>query len=99
MSNEKGLFQGLADFSFRELVTRRIIKLLYGIALLAGGVSVVVAVVNGLQQSPGQGMLTLVFGLVGLFVWVLYVRVALEIVVALFRIADNIEHLAGGQSR
>jgi hypothetical protein len=95
MPKEKGLFEGLADFSFQELITTRIIKLLYGIALLAGGISVVVVVFNGLRESPAQGLLALVFGLIGLFIWVLYVRVLLEVLVILFRIAAHTERMAG----
>jgi hypothetical protein len=88
----------LSDFSFQDMVTPRIIKLLYGISLLAGGISVVVAVYSGLQQSPAQGLLALVFGLIGLFVWVLYARVALEVLVVIFRMAHHIERMAGGGS-
>ncbi len=95
MPEEKGLFHGLADFSFHEFITPRLIKLLYGIALLAGGVALVAAVVSGLHESPAQGLLALVFGVIGLFVWVLYVRVLLEVVMVLFRIAWNTDRMAG----
>ena len=98
MPEEKGVFVSLSDFSFKEVVTRQIIGWLYGIALLAGGISVVVLVFNGLQQSPAQGLLALVFGLVCLFVWILYARVALELVIALFQIADNTARMAGGRT-
>jgi uncharacterized protein DUF4282 len=95
MPDEKGLFQGLADFSFRELITPRIIKLLYVILLLAGGVSLVALVVQGMQQSAAQGLLALVFGVVGLFVWALYIRMMLEVVLVLLRIAANTDRMAG----
>ncbi len=96
MPNDKGLFQSLADFSFQERMVRRIIKVLYPIALLAGVISVVALVVNSLEQSPAQGLLALVFSVVGLFVGVLCVRMVLEILLAILRIAENIEHMAGG---
>ncbi len=98
MPEEKGVFVGLSDFSFKDMVTRRIIAWLYGIALLAGSISVVVLVFNGLQQSPAQGLLALVFGLVGLFVWILYARVALEVVIVLFQIAESTARMAGGRN-
>ncbi len=98
MPEEKGVFVALSDLSFKEVVTRRIIGWLYGIALLSGSISVVVLVFNGLQQSPAQGLLALVFGLVGLFVWILYARVALEVVIVLFQIADNTARMAGGRN-
>lgn len=96
MPNGKGVFVGLSDLSFQDLITPRIIKWLYLIALLTGGVSLVVAVVRGLQDTPGQGMLVLVFGLFALFVWILYIRVVLEVVIVLFQIAENTRRMAGG---
>lgn len=96
MPNGKGVFVGLSDWSFRNLITPRIINWLYLIALLSGGVCLVVAVFRGLQESPGQGMVILVFGLFALFVWILYVRVMLEVVIVLFQIAENTRRMAGG---
>lgn len=98
MAGEKGLFQGLVDFSFQDSIARRIIKLLYGIGILAGGVSLVAGVVTGIQQSPAQGLLILVFGSVALFVWILSMRLMLEVVTVVLRIGENIEHIAGGRS-
>ncbi|SRR5712692_6791257 len=99
MPNGKGVFQGLLDFSFQELVTPRLVKWLYVIALLAGGVSVVAAVVNGLRESPAQGLLALVFGVIAFFVWVLYIRLALEVVIIVFRIAENTGQMAGWRNQ
>ena len=96
MSNQKSMYAGLSDFSFQDLVTPQLLKPLYAIALLAGGISLVVFVFQALQQSPAQGLLALVFGLIGLVVWILYIRVALEVVVVLFRIAENTRRMAGG---
>jgi len=98
MPEEKRIFQGLTDFSFRELIAPRLIKLLYVIALVAGGVAYVAGVINGLQQSPAQGLLILVFGLIALFVWILYIRVMLEMVIVFFRIAENTERMAGSSN-
>ncbi len=96
MPNEDGILQGLADFSFQKSVTLQLVKWLYGIALLAGVVALVVGVYSGLQQSPAQGLLVLVFGLIGLGIWVLLVRVALEIVVAILQMGQNIERSVRG---
>ncbi len=98
MPNEKGIFQGLVDFSFQQSIAKRLIKVLYVIALLAGAVSLVAWVVVQMQQSPAQGMLALVFGVIALCVWVLYIRVMMELLFALFHIAENIARMAGGSA-
>ena len=70
----KGFFESLLDFSFRDLVTPQSLALLYGLHLLAGLIAAVVLVVNGFRDSTSQGLLMLVIGIVGFFFWTLYVR-------------------------
>ncbi len=98
MPEEKNFFVGLFDFAFQQSLSRRIVKLLYVIGILAGLVTVVACVVLGMQQSPAQGLIALVGGIVALFVGILVVRLLLELVLVLLRIAEGIERAtrAGG---
>jgi hypothetical protein len=91
MPEEKNFFAGLFDFSFGRSLTRRIVKLLYVVSLLAGGVTVVAYVVLGMQQSPAQGLIALVEGVAALFVGILIVRMLLELVLVIQRIAEGID--------
>jgi hypothetical protein len=91
MADEKNFFAGLFDFSFQHQLTRRIVKLLYILGILFGGVAVVVKVVVGYQQSPADGIINLVVGIVALFVGILVTRVLLELSLAVLRIAEGIE--------
>ena len=91
MPEEKNFFTGLFDFSFSHSLLRRLVKLLYVIAIVFGGITVVACVVLGYQQSPAQGLISLVAGIVALFVGVLVVRVQLELALAILRIAEGIE--------
>ena len=99
MSNEKGLLEALMDFSFSHFVTPRIMRLLYALHLLLGLIVAIGAVLNGFQQSTAQGLLMLIFAVVGLFFWTFYVRVALEVLITVFRFGDHIAHIAGLSSR
>ena len=92
MPEEKNFFTGLFDFSFSYLLLRRLVKLLYAIAILSGGITVVACVVLGMQQSPAQGLINLVAGIVALFVGILVVRALLELALVILRIAEGIEH-------
>ncbi|HTT32404.1 MAG TPA: DUF4282 domain-containing protein [Methylomirabilota bacterium] len=91
MPEEKNFFAGLFDFSFNYSLLRRLAKLLYVIALLAGGITVVACVVLGMQQSPAQGLINLVAGIVALFVGILVMRWLLELSLLVQRIADGID--------
>jgi len=93
MSSEKGMFELLMDFSFEELATPRMMKLLYGVHLLLGLVVAVGVVLNGFRASTADGLLMLILSAVGLSFWVLYVRVVLEVLVTVLRIAEKAARL------
>lgn len=98
MPEEKALLAGLFDFGFRSIQSQRIVKLLYIIAMLGGGIGLVVEVVLETQADTAKGLLTLVFGLVAYFVWILLVRVGLEVVLAIHRMADNLDRATRGSN-
>ena len=96
MSEEKGLFESLMDFSFQHLMTVRYAKLLYALHLLMGLIVAIWQVFNGFQVSPTQGLLVLLLAVVAYFFWILYVRIGLEFLMAVFRTADAIIRTSGG---
>src|SRR3989442_9828005 len=62
MPEEKAFLTGLFDLAFEGSLTKKIVRLLYIIFLLGGGVTVVALVVMGFQESPAQGLVYLVSG-------------------------------------
>ena len=88
MAAEKGILESLMDFSFQTYATPRMLKFLYGLHLLGGLIAAVVLVVTQFEQAPVQGLLAILWALVGYVFWILYCRVALEALGALFRIAE-----------
>ena len=91
MTDDKNFFAGLFDFAFNYSLLRRLVKLLYIISLLGGGIALVACVVLGMQQSPAQGLIDLVGGIVILFVGILVARLLLELALQVLRIAEGIE--------
>jgi len=91
MPDEKNFFAGLVDFSFQQQLLRRLVKVLYIIGILGGGVCVVVSVVQGSQQSPAEGLINFGVGIVSLFVGILIWRGLLELALLVQRIADSID--------
>lgn len=90
MPEAKGMVEGLTDFSFRVYATPKMLKFLYGLHLLAGLIAGVTFVVLAFQQAPVQGLWTLLAVLAGYFLWILYCRILLEVLAAVFRMADAI---------
>jgi len=99
MAADKGFLESMLDFSFQDCITARYAKLLYALHLLLGLVVAIWMVFNGFQTSTPQGLLVLLFAVVGYFFWILYVRVTLEFLVTAFRTADNIARASGGRER
>jgi hypothetical protein len=87
---ENTLFAGLVDFSFRRLITPRMLGLLYGLHLLIGFVAAVWYVFNGFQNSVPNGLLALIVALGAMLLWIVYCRVAVELLAAVFRAAGAI---------
>jgi Domain of unknown function (DUF4282) len=90
MPEAKGMWEGLMDFSFRSYATPRMLKFLYGLHLLVGLVAAVAWVVLAFQQAPVQGLLAILGALVAYFFWILYCRVILEVLAAVFRMTEAI---------
>jgi len=91
MLEEKNFFAGLVDFSFQQQIIRRLVRVLYIIGILAGGICVVTYVVLGFQNSPAEGLINLVAGIVSFFVGLLIWRVLLELALLAQRIAESID--------
>src|SRR5258708_14273866 len=91
MPEEKNFFTGLFDFSFNHSLLRRLVKLLYVIAIVFGGIAVVARVVLGYQQSPADGLINLVAGIESLFVGILITRLLLAVALLINTIAVGIK--------
>jgi len=85
-----GFFGALFDFSFTDFVTSKIIKFLYGLSIFLIGLTTLVFVVISFGASPVVGVLTLlIVGPLVFILGVIYTRVLLEIIMVIFRIAEN----------
>lgn len=87
---ESGLVENLMDFSFQRLATPRMLKMLYGLHLLIGLIAAVWFVFNGFQTSTSNGLLALILGFAAMLLWIVYCRVAVELLAAIFRAAQVI---------
>ena len=92
---ENGLIENLMDFSFQRLVTPRMLKLLYGVHLLIGLVAAVWFVFSGFQTSTSNGLLALILGVPAMLLWIVYCRIVVELLAAVFRAAAVITNSQG----
>ena len=109
---DKGFWASLFDFSFSYFITQKIVAFIYAIGIGIGflvmvfnmlaavgvTVSASVAGVNA-RQAGGLGLLMFVIAPLGFFLYVVVLRLYLELIVVLFRIADNTRETAHNTQR
>src|ERR1700688_4416690 len=95
LSREKSLIENLLDFSFERMLTPRMLKILYGVHLLIGLVAAVWFVFSGFQTSTSNGLLALILGVPAMLLWIVYCRIAVELLAAVFRAAHVITNSQG----
>ena len=95
MERSVSTFWGLLDISFSDFVTENVIKVLYittvALALVAVIIGVIVIFTN---YGVAQGIGAIILSPVVFFLFVLTVRVFFEILIVIFKIADNLEIIA-----
>ena len=87
----RALFSLLFDLSFKQFLTPRLIRLLYVLSLLAAVLSALAWMASGFREGVLQGLFTLVTGPVAFFLYLLGARVVMEVLLAIFRIAERLD--------
>lgn len=91
---QKGFFASLFDFSFSSLITTKIIKVLYVISMIVIGLGALLFTLAAFRASAVFGVVTLIIlAPLGSLIYVIYTRVILEVLIALFRIMENTQEL------
>ena len=90
LPREKSLIENLMDFSFQRMVTPRMLKMLYGVHLLIGLVVAIWFVFSGFQTSTSNGLLALIISFAAMLLWIVYCRVAVELLAVVFKTAQAI---------
>jgi hypothetical protein len=90
MNENRGLLSSLFDFTFESFITPGVIKLLYIIGVFLAAVGAVGFIVAGFGMNGGLGFLALIISPVIFLLYTLLVRVGLEMVMILFRMADDL---------
>jgi Domain of unknown function (DUF4282) len=87
---DRGFFEGLFDISFSSLITPKVIKFVYVLSMVLIGLFALFLVGAAFSNSVAGGIVVLlvVAPLLGLL-YLIYVRVLLELVIVIFRIMET----------
>jgi hypothetical protein len=89
-----GFVAALFDFSFTQFVSEKLVKVAYVFALLLIFFGIVYSVVMSFASSFWSGIWSIIFAPVVFIVAATLIRVWLEFVVVVFRIADHVGNIA-----
>ena len=95
---EKGFFASLFDISFSSLVATKVIKVIYVLSMILIGLTALVFIVGAFSNSVAAGLFTLVIlAPLAALLYLIYVRVILEVIICVFRIMETNVELVGLQ--
>ncbi|RKY28153.1 MAG: hypothetical protein DRP83_01185 [Planctomycetota bacterium] len=89
MSEKPGFLGSLFDFSFSEFVTTRVIKTLFVVAIVMVGLGTIGLIISGFSKSATMGVFMLLLSPLFFLLYVLFARIWLELIIVMFRIAEN----------
>ncbi len=91
--DSKGLLGSLFDFSFTEFITTRVISILFILGVIVSGIAALGFIISGFASSVGTGILFLILSPIIFLIYVLLARIWCEMVIVIFRIAENTSRL------
>jgi len=97
--NNEGILGGLFDFSFSTFVTTKIVKILYVLDVALGALIALIILVSGLaSESVLMRLGCIILAPITFLYYVLFCRLWMELVVVVFRIAENKAIIAAASS-
>jgi hypothetical protein len=85
----QGFLGSIFDLSFTEFITIRIIKFLFVLGIILAAIGTLLLIVTGFSNGIGVGILSLVLSPLIFLVYVLLARIWCEMIIVMFRIAEN----------
>ena len=90
----KSFLDSILDLSFSKFVTTKIIKIIYLIFVILSCISGMAVIVAGLFNGIGAGVLALIVAPLMVAFEIMVCRVFLEIVMVIFKIAQDVDKIA-----
>lgn len=89
MSKSDSFISDLFDSSFSKLIAPKIVRTLYILGIFLSGLRALVPILNSLRQGPIVVLINLILAPLLFFAYIMTIRVLLEVMIAIFHIAEN----------
>lgn len=91
----EGFFASLMDTRFDNLITPKLIRFLYVISMVVLAIGTVVFIISGFADKIGTGILMLIIAPLVALIYLIVVRLWLELIVVTFKIREAADAIAG----
>jgi hypothetical protein len=89
MNENNGFLHRLFDFTFSELITLKLVRFLYILGVFFSGIGALYVIINMFQSSFFAGLLAILISPIIFLLYVILIRVYLEILLVIFKIAED----------
>ena len=91
----RGFFESLMDTRFDSLITPKLIRFLYVVSIVVLAIGIVVAIIAGFAEDVGTGILLLLLAPIVALIYLIVIRLYLELIIVAFKIREAAEEIAG----
>ncbi len=98
-NNVVSAFAPLLDFRFTKFITVKIIQVLYLVGIAVSALYIFAGVIGAFQIGVVYGLFALIMSPLAFLLSVLILRVYLELIAVIFRIAENTSRMAGTDTK
>jgi Domain of unknown function (DUF4282) len=98
-SGESGFFESLMDTRFDNLITPKLIRFLYVVSMVVLAIGAILVIVTAFGDEVGSGVIALILAPLGALLYLIVVRLWLELVVVAFKIREAAEEVAENTRR
>jgi hypothetical protein len=96
---QRGFLESLMDTRFDSLITPKLIRFLYVVAMIILAIGTIIVIVAAFADKVGSGILALILAPLGALIYLIVIRLWLELIVVTFKIRDAAERVAENTSR
>jgi hypothetical protein len=94
-----GFFESLMDTRFDNLITPKLIRFLYVVSIVVLAIGAILVIVSGFVDEVGTGILALILAPIGALIYLIVIRLWLELIVVAFKIREAAEEVAANTRR
>jgi len=96
---QRGFLESLMDTRFDSLITPKLIRFLYVVSMVVLAIGALVTIVAAFADKASTGVLFLILAPLGALIYLIVVRLWLELIVVTFKIREAADQIADNTRR